>query len=88
MRMTVEEAKKRFPNHPGPIPLEYAGQWIDWNRDQTQILAHGHDFSKVHAEAKDVTGEEPIMHFVIPYPFLGGPRQQTYTPPAADDRES
>ena len=32
MQLTFEEAKRRFPNRPEPAPLEYAGQWIAWNK--------------------------------------------------------
>ena len=39
MRMTLEEVKKRFPDRPKPAPLEFAGQWVAWNEDHTEIVA-------------------------------------------------
>jgi len=71
MRMTVEEAKRRFPNHPGPVPSEYDGQWIAWNRTRTQILAHGYELKAVRAAAAKAGGDEPIMQFVCSRPFIG-----------------
>ena len=26
---------------PKPAPVEYAGQWVAWNREQTEIVGHG-----------------------------------------------
>ena len=46
MRMTLDEYKARFSDRPQPVPLEYAGQWLAWNEDCTEILAHGSDMSE------------------------------------------
>ena len=37
--------------HPGPAPVEYAGQWVAWNESQTEIVAHAPSFAAVRAEA-------------------------------------
>ena len=37
--------------YPPPAPVEFAGQWIAWNRERTQIVAHGRDMASVHATA-------------------------------------
>lgn len=37
--------------HPGPAPIEYAGQWVAWDESQTAIVAHGPSFAIVRAAA-------------------------------------
>jgi hypothetical protein len=48
--MTLQE-KLADPRRPKPAPVEFAGQWIAWNKDQTEVIAHGTDVAKVRAEA-------------------------------------
>jgi hypothetical protein len=38
-------------HRPPPAPLEYAGQWVAWNREHTQIVAHGEKLVDVHRAA-------------------------------------
>jgi hypothetical protein len=71
MHLTLEDAKKRFPNGPQPTPLEYAGQWVAWNKDHTSIVAHGARFGKVRADAIAAGCSEPLMQRVIGAPFVG-----------------
>ncbi len=71
MRLTLEQAKKRFPNRPQPTPLEYADQWVAWNKDRTQILAHGANFGKVRAQAVAGGCAEPLMQRVLASSFVG-----------------
>jgi hypothetical protein len=35
--------------HPRPAPIEFSGQWVAWNRQRTQIIAHGPTMASVHA---------------------------------------
>jgi hypothetical protein len=39
------------PRRPGPAPVEFAGQWVAWNRQQTQIIAHATDVAAVRRTA-------------------------------------
>ena len=39
------------PRRPQPAPVEYAGQWVAWNKARTQIVAHGKNLSDVHHDA-------------------------------------
>lgn len=71
MQMTLEEYKKRFPDRPEPIPMEYAGKWIAWNEDRSMIVAHGERFGEVFDHAKSNGCVEPQMQKVLPYPFVG-----------------
>lgn len=36
---------------PPPAPIQYAGQWVAWNRERTEIVAHGDDIGQVHRDA-------------------------------------
>ena len=37
--------------HPGPAPVEFAGQWVAWDKRQTKIVAHGMKMAEVHSAA-------------------------------------
>jgi hypothetical protein len=52
--------------HPGPAPLEYVGQWVAWNKDQTEIIASGRDLGAVHAAASAAGHPEAILEKVRP----------------------
>ena len=62
MQMTLAEYAARFPDRPPPVPLEYAGQWIAWNEDCTEIVAHGSDFTEVHDQAVQRGCARPVLH--------------------------
>ena len=32
-------------------PFEYAGQWVAWNKEGTEIVAHGRELAAVHDAA-------------------------------------
>jgi hypothetical protein len=60
--------------HPPPAPVEFAGQWVAWNKLRTQIVAHGTTMASVHAAATaagyaDVILQRvrrPDVHFIGP----------------------
>ena len=72
MRMTLDKVKKRFPDRPEPAPLELAGQWVAWNRDRSEIVAHGPKFDEVRADAIAAGCRDPLMQRVLGTPFVGG----------------
>jgi hypothetical protein len=37
--------------HPGPAPVEFAGQWVAWNKTRTEIVAHGIEVARGRAQA-------------------------------------
>jgi hypothetical protein len=39
------------PDAPKPAPIEYAGQWVAWNKERTEIVAHGAQMAAVHRAA-------------------------------------
>jgi len=49
MRKTIKRkaAVKTLP----AAPIEYAGQWVAWNKQQTKIVAHGFKIAEVHEGA-------------------------------------
>ncbi len=55
--------KKPVPIPP-PAPIEYAGQWVAWNKEWTEIVAHGREFADVHREAIHKGFSDPIMEHV------------------------
>ena len=72
MRMTLDKVKKRFPDRPEPAPLELAGQWVAWNKDRSEIVAHGSKFDEVRADAIAAGCGDPLMQRVLGTPFVGG----------------
>jgi hypothetical protein len=48
--MRLDEKMAR-PRRPKFAPVEYAGQWVAWNKAETEIIAHGTDLAKVRAAA-------------------------------------
>ncbi len=71
MRMTREEARKRFPDRPAPTPANLAGQWVAWNADFNGIIAHGDKFDEVRAQAIAAGYQEPLMQRVLSAPRCG-----------------
>jgi hypothetical protein len=71
MRMTLDEAKRRFSDRRAPVPLELAGQWIAWSKDRMEIVAHGAAFGEVRARAIAAGHSEPLMQRVVGRSFVG-----------------
>lgn len=49
---------------PLPAPIEFAGQWIAWNRERTRIVSHGRDMASVHAAALAAGHPQAILQRV------------------------
>lgn len=61
------------PRRPKPAPVEYAGQWVAWNSDQTEIVAHGRQFKEVLDAARAAGYQNAILQ-CVPRPdayFIG-----------------
>lgn len=52
------------PRRPPAAPVEYAGQWVAWDRAQTRIVAHGSDVAAVRAEAIAAGHSDAILQKV------------------------
>ena len=62
----------RTLRHPGPAPIEFAGQWVAWNKSQTEIVSHGRDVAAVHAAAIAAGHPDAILEKVRrPGIFIG-----------------
>lgn len=51
-------------NVPPPAPIEFAGQWVAWNRERTKIVAHGREMADVHRSAVAVGHKDAILQRV------------------------
>lgn len=49
--MTTRIDRIHDPRRPKSAPHEYAGQWVAWNQDRTEVIAHGSDVAQVRAAA-------------------------------------
>lgn len=49
--MTTRIDRLHDPRRPRAAPVEYAGQWVAWNQDRTEIIGHGSDVAQVRAAA-------------------------------------
>lgn len=49
--MASIEEKLNEPGRPRMAPTKYAGLWIAWNADQTEVIASGRDSATVRAAA-------------------------------------
>jgi hypothetical protein len=72
MRISIAKARVLFANRPAPAPQEYAGEWIAWSPDRSQIVAHGNRFAQVRADAIAAGCKEPLMQRVMGNSFVGG----------------
>lgn len=52
------------PDRPKPPPVEDAGQWVAWNQEQTEIVAHGHSLSEAFKAAKAADHPEAVLQKV------------------------
>lgn len=72
MQMTIREFSSRFPNRVPPIPAEYAGQWVAWNEDRSEILAHGNSLGEARNGAVEAGCSQPVLQKIPRAPFVGG----------------
>ncbi len=54
----------RFPPRRS-VPLDYAGKWIAWNRQQTEIIGSGSTFDEAKQAAEDA-GECQVILAKLP----------------------
>jgi hypothetical protein len=47
----IDPDKLRKVKRPRPAPVEFAGQWVAWNRERDTIVAHGGNAAEVRAAA-------------------------------------
>ena len=54
-------------------PIEYAGQWIAWNQDHTEVISNGDTMMEARENARD-KGAEHFWLYKVPDKdtFFGG----------------
>ena len=58
---------------PKAAPVEFAGQWVAWNREQTKIVGHGRTWMEARQAAADAGVSDPVLQ-KVPRPdvvFIG-----------------
>ncbi len=61
---------------PKAAPVEFAGQWVAWNREQTEIIGHGSTWMDARQMAIEGGSPDPILQ-KVPRPesvFIGARR--------------
>ncbi len=73
MFLEPNDPRLNDPRRPKPAPAEYAGQWVAWDRDRKQIVAHGNDVAAVRREAVAAGHSLPLIEKVPEESsFIGG----------------
>lgn len=52
------------PGRPPAAPVELAGQWVAWDKQRAEIIAHGHDVAAVRAAAQGAGFPDAILEKV------------------------
>jgi hypothetical protein len=66
----------REPGRPQPAPVEYAGKWVAWNSQETEIVGSGVTAKEAYAMATEAGYEDVVLQRVrrIDQVFIGGTR--------------
>lgn len=56
--MDASTSQHRTPDQPD-IPREYAGKWVAWNADTTEIVASGDTLTACHEDADKKKIDQP-----------------------------
>lgn len=72
MALSLKDFEMRHPGRAKPVSVEYSGEWVAWNADRSQIVAHGEDVIQVRAAAAAAGYSNPILQKVPRGPFVGG----------------
>ena len=62
--MTVNDPRLNDPQRPKAAPIQFAGKWVAWNTERTEIVADGDDVATVRAEAIEAGHPLPLMEKV------------------------
>jgi len=64
MLFKPDDPRLQDPNRPKAAPIEFAGEWVAWDEERTEIIAHGDDVAAVRAEAIAAGHRMPLMEKV------------------------
>ena len=62
--MHFKQDKLNDPQRPKPAPVQFAGQWIAWNAQRTEVIAHGTDVAAVRAAAVAIGQPDALLQKV------------------------
>lgn len=62
--MTASPEFVHESGRPKPAPVEYAGQWVAWNKHRTEIIAHGSNLAQVEAAARAAGHADAVLQKV------------------------
>ena len=67
-------SNQQSPKHPPTVPKQYAGQWIAWDQQQTQIVASGSTYDEAYQAAIKAGERQPLLAKAPPanVRFVGG----------------
>ena len=71
MPMTLEEFRRRFPDRPDPIPLEYAGDWVAVERDLHTVVASDEDPRELIKKVDELVRKDLILRYVPRAAYIG-----------------
>ena len=80
--MSLPNAILNDPKRPPPAPIEFAGEWVAWSHDRTEVLTHGDDLEAVYAAAVAAGHPNAVfqkvpeanVYFIGALPCFGGSR--------------
>jgi hypothetical protein len=52
------------PQSTQAVPIEYAGKWVAWKKDHSEILAHSDTIQELWQIVRDLHIEEPVFEKV------------------------
>jgi hypothetical protein len=64
MLVSQNDPRLNEPRRRQPAPVQFAGQWVAWNDDRTEILAHGEDSETVWLAAIASGARNPLLEKV------------------------
>ena len=62
--MSPDDPRLNDPRRPKAAPIEFAGLWVAWDKERTQIVAHGDDVAAVRKEAIAAGHSLPLLEKV------------------------
>ena len=66
MIIRIDDPRAQHPRRPTPVPVEFAGQWVAWDRHRTRVVAHGKELAQVQQATVAQGVEDAIFQKVPP----------------------
>jgi len=56
---------EQYDHEQPDIPRKYSGQWIAWNKEGTEIIAHGTTLTECHTAANNTGRTQPRFENIL-----------------------